>query len=567
MKPFYLLIVIVFFSTVSFSQIPSNDGIQNAVSITSLPFADINVQTQNATSESGGGMQSCDLGPDYSRVYYKYIPSQNEKIQLTLTNSNSNSLILTYYTPYTSFVDDTLLELAFSDICGFGGLKEIILFSGRTYYFLVSNPDGPTDFNIIQLATYPEILNIPDENFKNALINTNCIDTDLNGSLDSDLDSNNDNEIQFSEAVQINNLVVDLQNINDLTGIEYFLSLKVLRARFNDITTVDVSNLTKLKILNLDSNEIINLDLQYNFDLEEISLESNQFSSIDISNNIDLTYININDNSINSIDVSSHFRLRTLSCSQNNLTNLDVTQNGLLESLFCGENSISSLDISNNDLLRYFSIADNNFNDIDLTSHVQLVYLDVSFNNLSSLDITQHPALVFVYCSNNAITQLDISNQINLDNFNCSDNLLQELDVRNGFNAFIIDFQSQNNPFLECIYVDDPQAIYLEDWIIDNTSQFVNNATECETLSINEIFSQPRISIYPNPTNDYLFLKSNNPIKTVTFNDVNGRLFQKISLTRITNTLNIDTNHLFAGIYFIKIETNNGVVNKRMIKN
>ncbi|MEY3242008.1 MAG: hypothetical protein RIR11_3447, partial [Bacteroidota bacterium] len=48
---------------------------------------------------------------------------------------------------------------------------------------------------VAQFCLYAQIVNIPDANFKNALVNTNCVDTDGDGFGDTDADINDDGEI------------------------------------------------------------------------------------------------------------------------------------------------------------------------------------------------------------------------------------------------------------------------------------------------------------------------------------------------------------------------------------
>ena len=65
---------------------------------------------------------------------------------------------------------------------------------------------------IIALLSYnlstSQIVNIPDPRFKNALVNWAVVDTDSNGVADSDIDTNDDGEIQVSEAEVVDNLFI-----------------------------------------------------------------------------------------------------------------------------------------------------------------------------------------------------------------------------------------------------------------------------------------------------------------------------------------------------------------------
>ena len=54
---------------------------------------------------------------------------------------------------------------------------------------------------------------IPDANFKYALLHTTCSDTNGDGILDGDVDTNNDGEIQVSEAAAVTYLSVKNQFI------------------------------------------------------------------------------------------------------------------------------------------------------------------------------------------------------------------------------------------------------------------------------------------------------------------------------------------------------------------
>jgi hypothetical protein len=81
-------------------------------------------------------------------------------------------------------------------------------------------------------------------------------------------------------------------------------------------------------------------------------------------------------------------------------------------------------------------------------------------------------------------------------------------------------------------------------------------------LGINENVTKD-LSIYPNPTNDYLFINSkDNFIQTIEIFDILGRklLFEK------NNFNQLDVSHLNNGILFVKIETETGTITNKIIK-
>ena len=75
---------------------------------------------------------------------------------------------------------------------------------------------------------------------------------------------------------------------------------------------------------------------------------------------------------------------------------------------------------------------------------------------------------------------------------------------------------------------------------------------------------KPDISIYPNPSNDYFLIlsKSNNQVRQVEIKNLAGQLV--IQLTPRNNRVNISD--LKPGIYLVTVETNKGIVTKKLIK-
>ena len=73
-----------------------------------------------------------------------------------------------------------------------------------------------------------QIVNIPDANFKAALVGNSAINTNM------------DTEIQVSEANAYTGVInVGGLNISDITGIEAFINLTFLECSYNQITNID----------------------------------------------------------------------------------------------------------------------------------------------------------------------------------------------------------------------------------------------------------------------------------------------------------------------------------------
>ncbi len=171
-----------------------------------------------------------------------------------------------------------------------------------------------------------QTITIPDANFKNALINSLCVDTNGDGTFDTDVDTNNDNEIQISEAEAVSRLNVSDKNIAMLEGIEKF---------------------TNLELLYCTNNKLTNLDFSQNLEMVNLFCNQNQLTALDVSNNKNIKVLNCFVNKLTSLDISQSKNLEVLYCGFNQLTTLDVSQNSNLISLFCYTNNMTSLNLKN----------------------------------------------------------------------------------------------------------------------------------------------------------------------------------------------------------------------------
>ncbi len=78
-----------------------------------------------------------------------------------------------------------------------------------------------------------------------------------------------------------------------------------------------------------------------------------------------------------------------------------------------------------------------------------------------------------------------------------------------------------------------------------------------------EEFDVNAVNIYPNPTRDFISIDGNAPVKLVTFYNVLGK-----RVLQTTKTQNISMALLPKGMYFVRIETENGTsITKKILKN
>jgi|SRR5690554_4828662 len=114
-------------------------------------------------------------------------------------------------------------------------------------------------FLILSITANSQIVNIPDPNFKNALLNHELLGGEV-------IDTNEDGEIQFSEAEAVTELYVGdgfvNMGIQDMTGIEAFVNITKLYCINNYITYLNLTQNTHLQVVDCWKNHLLSLDIR-----------------------------------------------------------------------------------------------------------------------------------------------------------------------------------------------------------------------------------------------------------------------------------------------------------------
>ena len=189
--------------------------------------------------------------------------------------------------------------------------------------------------------------------------------------------------------------------ISNLSGIQYFVDLESLTCSYNNLTSLDVSGLTKLKFLNCSGNQLTSLNVSGLTNLITLECVSNELTALDVSESAILQTLSCSNNLLPVLDVSGLTSLGTLHCSNNILTELEVSELTDLYILYCSDNQLTALDVSR------------------LTN---LQYIECGYNQLTALDLSGLTNLQYIYCQYNHLTSLDVSGISNLYYFNCSYN-------------------------------------------------------------------------------------------------------------------------------------------------
>lgn len=358
-------------------------------------------------------------------------------------------------------------------------------------------------FIVTHLTFSQSVLNIPDANFKNYLLDHSSINT------------NNDSEIQVSEAQAFTGKIdikgsgkLESQKVKDLTGLEAFTSLTALDCSFNGLTQINVSQNIELIDLYCDNNEITSLDVSQNIKLEE------------------------------------------LECFNNKISALNVTHNTELIKLWCSNNMLSAIDVTQNTRLRLFEIEENQFTNLDVSKNTQLTTLVISRNNFTSIDISNNTQLITFYARANDLKSIDFSTNFKLDDIVLIGNDLTELNMSKRSNTTRL--LAYANANLSCIKIEagftppSCSSNRMNGWCVDDENVYSEN---CGTASVKESFSK-EVLLFPNPIINQLKISVQNDgqIKSTKIFNILGKMVLE------TNKQLIDVSNLSKGIYLVKIE-------------
>ncbi|MCF1190617.1 T9SS type A sorting domain-containing protein [Mangrovimonas sp. AS39] len=375
-------------------------------------------------------------------------------------------------------------------------------------------------FVLFSLSVQSQIINFPDQTFKDQLLAAN-------------IDTNNDGEIQVSEAQEVSTLWVsgpsDSEYITDLTGIEAFTNLVNFSCYQHNIEEVDlsqnillefisfvhpdyneyfnptpnylgslnISGLTNLETLNITGNDMVNIQFGQNDNLLSFYTKSNAFSGLNISQT-GITELTISHNYQTEISNENPFLLigneeltQLSTVGQYGDPNsspvygsiiLDLTNSINIESVDVRGFSLESLFLANHPSLTYFRAAvSQTLIDLDLSPFPNLETLSLGLEgntmvNTNECEYLEHlsiggdsnPLLDLSQNLNLQIIQvggisgdLDLSQNIHLDTIYIVDSNLNSINMKNGSSEGIYLYF---NPSLEFICVDEEQYddVYLE---------------------------------------------------------------------------------------------------------
>ncbi len=133
----------------------------------------------------------------------------------------------------------------------------------------------------------------------------------------------------------ITSLDIHGENIADLTGIQDFIALEILKVNNNDLTTIDLFSNTSLTELISYTNLLIDIDLSNNTALTKLLIGYNDLTELDLSQNTNLTYMNCLGNlNLETVDLRNG--------NNTNVTSFEARNNPLLSCIFVDDAAYST---------------------------------------------------------------------------------------------------------------------------------------------------------------------------------------------------------------------------------
>lgn len=321
-----------------------------------------------------------------SNISLKELLVQNNQLRtLDIKNGNNSNFVINNGERAFDARNNTGLACITVDDATFATTNFTKVDSNTTFSNNCGTPDGFT--------------NVPDDLFEQKLI-------------DLGYDDVLDNYVLTANIENITSLEIENINIDDLTGLEAFVSLETLILKNLSFDTIDLTPFSNLKSLNLFRNLLRSVDVSSNTALEVLSLAENRLTNLDLSQNTNLEHLSLNYNELTSIDISSNTKLKTVNIlgnSQGNqITSIDLSSNTLLEEVHLQGNLLTSIDVSNNRNLTHLFVPQNNISAIDVSNNLALERLSLTSNNLSSLDVSMLQNLAFLYTSDNNLSCISV---------------------------------------------------------------------------------------------------------------------------------------------------------------
>lgn len=156
------------------------------------------------------------------------------------------------------------------------------------------------------------------------------------------------NKITYGEVKNITDFGVPALYVKDIEtagGLEFLVNLESLDlGGAKNLTSLNVSTLTKLKKLVATKGKLTHVDLTNCSDLESVIMDDNKLESVVFGQHPNLTKVSMNTNKLKEFNASSLPGLVYLDLSENELESINLTGCKLIETLWLNNNKLKSID-------------------------------------------------------------------------------------------------------------------------------------------------------------------------------------------------------------------------------
>lgn len=156
------------------------------------------------------------------------------------------------------------------------------------------------------------------------------------------------NKITYGEVKNIKDFDVPALYVKDIEtagGLEFLVNLESLDlGGAKNLTSLNVSTLTKLKKLKATKGKLTHVDLTNCSDLESVFMDDNKLESVVFGQHPNLAKVSMNTNKLKEFNASSLPGLVYLDLSENELESINLTGCKLIESLWLNYNKLTSID-------------------------------------------------------------------------------------------------------------------------------------------------------------------------------------------------------------------------------
>lgn len=158
----------------------------------------------------------------------------------------------------------------------------------------------------------------------------------------------NENKITYGDVKDIKEFDVPALYVKDIEtagGLEFLVNLESLDlGGAKNLTSLNVSTLTKLKKLKATKGKLTHVDLTNCSDLESVIMDDNKLENVVFGQHPNLARISMSKNKLKEFNASSFPGLVYLDLAENELESIDLTGCKLIESLWLNYNKLKSID-------------------------------------------------------------------------------------------------------------------------------------------------------------------------------------------------------------------------------